>query len=111
LYSRFYKVAKRRLDDISTVAAGFSVELDSSGRVTQARFALGGVAATPLRLYTAEEAILGQRWNNESVRRVQSALEKAVHPISDHRGSADYRRAVANSLIEKFYWDYQRVAA
>jgi xanthine dehydrogenase small subunit len=110
-YSRFYKVAKRRMDDISTVAAGFSIDLDRSGRVSRARFAFGGVAPTPLRAYAAEEATLGERWNNALVRRVQSALEKALHPISDHRGSADYRREVAKSLIEKFCWEYQEVAA
>jgi xanthine dehydrogenase small subunit len=110
-YSRFYKVAKRRMDDISTVAAGFSVDLDRSGRVSRARFAFGGVGATPLRVYAAEEAMLGERWNNASVRRAQSTLERALHPISDHRGSADYRREVAKSLIEKFCWEYREVAA
>ena len=107
--SRFYKVAKRRMDDISTVAAGFSVDTDPSGRVTRARFAFGGVAATPLRAYAAEELILGERWNNASVRHVQSALEKTLHPISDHRGSADYRREAAKSLIEKFCWEREEV--
>jgi xanthine dehydrogenase small subunit len=110
-YSRFYKVAKRRMDDISTVAAGFAIDLDRSGRVSRARFAFGGVAATPLRVYAAEEATLGERWNNALVRRVQSALEKALHPISDHRGSAEYRREVAKSLIEKFCWEHQEIAA
>jgi xanthine dehydrogenase small subunit len=45
---RFYKVAKRRVDDISTVAAGMAMDRDSAGRVTRARLAFGGVAATPL---------------------------------------------------------------
>jgi xanthine dehydrogenase small subunit len=110
-YSRFYKVAKRRLDDISTVAAGFSLDVDQSGRVTRARFAFGGVGPTPLRARSAEDAVVGERWTKASVRGVQSALEKELHPISDHRGSADYRREAAKSLIEKFCWEYQQVAA
>jgi len=110
-YSRFYKVAKRRMDDISTVAAGFAADLDLNGRVTRARFAFGGVAATPLRIYAAEEAILGERWNKATIKRVQSALENALNPIGDHRGSAEYRREIANSLIEKFCWEYQEAAA
>jgi xanthine dehydrogenase small subunit len=109
--SRFYKVAKRRVDDISTVAASFSVDLSPSGRVTRARFAFGGVAPTPLRALAAEEAMLGLRWTEASVKRVQSALEQTLHPISDHRGSAEYRREAAKSLIEKFCWEYQQVAA
>src|SRR5439155_12030129 len=36
-FTRFYKVAKRALDDISTVAAAMSLDLDTAGRVTQAR--------------------------------------------------------------------------
>ena len=45
---RFYKVAKRRLDDISTVAAAMALDWEKSGNVRRARFAFGGVAATPL---------------------------------------------------------------
>lgn len=110
-YARFYKVAKRRMDDISTLAAGFSIELDARGRVIRARFAFGGVAATPVRVYAAEEAILGERWNKTSIKRVQAALERVLSPIGDHRGSADYRREAAKSLIEKFCWEYEEAAA
>jgi xanthine dehydrogenase small subunit len=108
---RFYKAAKRRVDDISTVAAGISMDLDSVGRVTRAVFAFGGVAAVPLRVYAAEEAALGQRWNQAAVERVQSVLERTLKPISDHRGSAEYRVEVAKSLVEKFWWERQEAAA
>jgi xanthine dehydrogenase small subunit len=108
---QFYKAAKRRVDDISTVAAGISMDLDSVGRVTRAVFAFGGVAAVPLRVYAAEEAALGQRWNQAAVERVQSVLERTLKPISDHRGSAEYRVEVAKSLVEKFWWERQEAAA
>ena len=49
-FVRFYKVAKRRLDDISTVAAAMALDVDQHGKVRRARFAFGGVAATPLRV-------------------------------------------------------------
>ena len=102
---RFYKVAKRRLDDISTVAAGMAMELDGAGRVARARFAFGGVAAIPLLTVQAEEAVLGERWNEAAVERVQAVLGRTLRPISDHRGSAEYRLAIAQSLVEKFYWE------
>jgi xanthine dehydrogenase small subunit len=108
---QFYKAAKRRVDDISTVAAGISMDLDTVGRVTRAVFAFGGVAVVPLRLYAAEEAALGQRWNQAAVERVQSALDRTLKPISDHRGSAEYRVEVAKSLVEKFWWERQEAAA
>ena len=58
-FIRFYKVAKRRADDISTVAAAMALDRDRSGRVRSARFAFGGVAATPNALvYAASQALL-----------------------------------------------------
>lgn len=102
---RFYKVSKRRLDDISTVAAGLAVDVDRSGRIQRARFAFGGVAATPIRLREAEYLVTGQPWNREAVVRVQEMIDRTVTPISDLRGSKDYRREVAKQLVEKFWWE------
>jgi xanthine dehydrogenase small subunit len=110
-FSRFYKVAKRRMDDISTVAAGFTLEWNSAGRIVRARFAFGGVAPVPLRVEAAEEAAIGERWNGATVRRVQAVLARTLKPIGDHRGSAEYRLAIAQSLIEKFWWERQEAAA
>jgi xanthine dehydrogenase small subunit len=93
------------LDDISTVAASMAMDWDAAGRITRARFAFGGVAATPIRATVAEEAILGGRWNEDAVERVQAILDDTIEPIGDHRGSADYRREVAKSLVEKFWWE------
>jgi len=104
-FVRFYKVAKRRLDDISTVAAAMAIDRDHSGRVRRARFAFGGVAATPLLAVEAEQAVLGQIWNESAVERVQQVLDTVLSPMSDHRGSREYRREVAKSLVEKFWWE------
>jgi len=108
---RFYKVAKRRVDDISTVAAAMAMDWNKSGQVTRARFAFGGVAAVPLRVETAEAAALGRRWNGTTVERVQAALERTLKPIGDHRGSAEYRLAVAGSLVAKFLHEPRELAA
>ena len=108
---RFYKVAKRRLDDISTVAAAFSVTLDSASRVQRARLAYGGVAAVPKRCIEAESAIIGRIWNQRTVAKAQAAIASNLRPISDHRGSAEYRLALAQSLFEKFYYERLEAAA
>jgi xanthine dehydrogenase small subunit len=110
-FTRFYKVAKRRMDDISTVAAGMAMDWDEAGRITRARFVFGGVAAVPLRVVAAEEAVVGQRWNEAAVERVQAILDRKLQPLSDHRGSAEYRLAMAKSLIEKFWWERREAAA
>jgi xanthine dehydrogenase small subunit len=100
---RFYKVAKRRLDDISTVAAAFALSRDRAGRVEMARLAYGGVAAVPTRARSAEASLVGSNWDLTAVARAQGALEREVSPIGDHRGSAAYRLAMAQSLIAKFH--------
>jgi xanthine dehydrogenase small subunit len=105
-FLRFYKVAKRRVDDISTVAAAIAIDVDSHGRIGRARFAYGGVAATPVRVTEAEDAIVGQAWSEAAVDRVQAVLDRTLHPLSDHRGSKEYRLEVSKSLVEKSQWEY-----
>jgi xanthine dehydrogenase small subunit len=110
-FTQFYKVAKRRVDDISTVAAGFSADVGARGRASRVRFAFGGVAATPVRAFAAEELMLGEQWNEATSGKVRSVLDRQLSPISDHRGSADYRREVAKALIEKFFYERNEAVA
>jgi xanthine dehydrogenase small subunit len=110
-FVRFFKIAKRRMDDISTVAAAMAMDWDASGRISRARFAFGGVAGIPLRAMVAEDAVIGQRWNATAGERAQAALDRTISPISDLRGSAEYRLAVAKSLIAKFLWERREAAA
>src|SRR5205085_7780094 len=109
-YVRFFKVAKRRMDDISTVAAAFAVDLDSASRVTRARLAYGGVAPVPLRAIQAEDALQGRIFNECTVQEDQEILGQTLQPISDHRGSAAYRLALAQSLLHKFWWEQREEA-
>ena len=101
----FYKVSKRRLDDISTVAAAMAMDWDGKRRVRRARFAFGGVASTPIRVAEAEAAVMGQLWNEAAVERIQRILDRTLTPISDMRGSKEYRLHVSKSLVEKFWWE------
>jgi xanthine dehydrogenase small subunit len=100
---RIYKVAKRRLDDISTVFAAMALDRDAAGVVTRAAFAFGGVAATPLLVHQAEAAVIGRPWTSAGVARVQEVLDRELTPMSDHRGSKAYRLAVSKSLVDKFW--------
>lgn len=105
---RFYKIAKRAMDDISTVAAAMAIDRDASGRIRAARFAFGGMAATPVRLVEAERAIEGSRWDEAAVERVQRVIDSSLTPLTDHRGSARFRLEVAQRLVEKFFWEARR---
>ena len=99
--AEFFKVSKRREMDISAVSAAFCLECDENGIVTDARLAFGGVAATPARARRAERAQLG-RTLPEALAAVLDALGEDFTPLTDRRGSAEYRRGVVRGLWEKF---------
>ena len=104
----FYKIAKRRMDDISTAAAAISVTWDDRNTVTRARFCFGGVAAVPLRLAEAEAVVVGRPWEDAAVERVQQVIAGTLKPLSDHRGSKEYRLDVCCALVQKFRWEHRR---
>ena len=105
-FSQAYKVGKRGTDDISIVAAAFTVDVDGAGRVVHSRLAYGGVAATPLRAVAAEEVLVGQPWNAQSVKEVKAVLGETFAPIDDLRGSAAYRNKLIANLFEKFFYEF-----
>jgi xanthine dehydrogenase small subunit len=102
---RFYKVSKRVLDDISSIAAAFALDLDPAGRVERLRVAYGGIAAVPLRAHAIERAALGRPWDEATLNALQQAAGGLGTPLSDHRASAEYRRAMIGSLLERFFWE------
>jgi xanthine dehydrogenase small subunit len=102
---RFYKVSKRELDDISTVAAAFTLELDGEGRIARFRAAYGGVAATPQRAEAVEQEAQGRPFDRATLARMVAASQGFATPLSDHRGSAAYRRAMIGRLLEKFFFE------
>ncbi|WP_022893044.1 xanthine dehydrogenase small subunit [Agromyces subbeticus] len=98
----FHKIAKRRFDDISSVAIGFALDIDD-GVIAAARIGLGGVAATPLRAYATEAALIGEPWNVSTVRAGSAVLQGEGTPMSDHRASSDYRSLMLGSALLKLY--------
>lgn len=98
----FHKIAKRRFDDISSVAVAFALEIEG-GTVTAARIGLGGVAATPLRACATEEALVGKAWNVAVVKAASKILQAEGTPMSDHRASSDYRSHMLGTSLLKLY--------
>ena len=97
----FHKVAKRRIDDISSVAVAFAVDV-VDGIVRKARIGLGGVAATPLRALATEAALEGEPWNPGTVARAAGVLAREGTPIDDVRASAAYREAMLRNALVRF---------
>jgi len=106
--SAFHKIAKRRFDDISSVAVGFALRLDASmdgeaPSVADIKIGLGGVAATPLRAQRTEEFLAGKTWSGEMIGQAAELLNAEATPISDHRASAAYRTAMLGASLRKFF--------
>ena len=100
----FHKIAKRRFDDISSVAVAVAIDLDGAGGlIERARIGVGGVAATPIRAFATEAALVGQRWSVETVAAAADVLAGEGTPIDDHRASARYRTAMLRSSLLKLY--------
>ena len=98
---RCYKISKRFDQDISAVLGAFRFRI-RRGRVTGARIAFGGMAATPKRAREAEAAVTGLRLRDPAPwPAAADALARDFSPIDDHRASAGYRMRVAKALLVK----------
>ena len=98
----FHKIAKRRFDDISSVAVAFALDI-ADGVVQRARIGLGGVAATPMRARDTEDALTGRPWTIDTARAAAAVLYAEGSPIDDHRASARFRMAMLGQSLLKLH--------
>jgi carbon-monoxide dehydrogenase medium subunit len=96
----FLKFLPRTADDYATVAVAAIVTLEPDGeRCREARIALGSVGVTPLRGMAAEALLSGQRLSESLLQTAGEAVKGAVDPLSDHRGSAAYKREMTGVMV------------
>lgn len=88
--------------DIAVVGVGASVVLsgDKSSFVS-ARIAVGAVAPTPLFVSAAGEALAGEPVSDETIQRAADIARDAARPISDMRGTAEYRKHLTSVLTRR----------
>ncbi|UYQ60646.1 xanthine dehydrogenase small subunit [Streptomyces peucetius] len=98
----FHKIAKRRFDDISSVAVAFALDIED-GVVRKARIGLGGVAATPIRALATEAALQGRPWSAETVEAAARVMRGEGTPMGDHRASSLYRSAMLGQSLRKLH--------
>ena len=94
------KISKRLEDDISAVSLVIGLQLGHNGLVKSCRIGVGGVASTPLSAKEVEGWMIGQTWGTSLARAAAEKLVSQINPISDHRASADYRKAVILKIFE-----------
>ncbi|MGH6689647.1 MAG: FAD binding domain-containing protein, partial [Gammaproteobacteria bacterium] len=111
----YLKFLPRTADDYATVAVAATVTLEPDGeRCREARIALGSVGVTPLRGRAAEALLSGERRGESLLRAAGQAAKGEVDPLTDHRGSAAYKREMTAVMVERALaqaWDAARRAA
>ena len=100
---RTYKVSKRRDLDIATVSAAFRVDLNEHGIVNDITLAYGGMAECTKRSVSTEKFLKGKRWERQQIEEARHLIDTDFNPISDVRGSAEFRRVAARNLLLKFW--------
>jgi xanthine dehydrogenase small subunit len=102
---RLYKVSKRKEMDVSTFRA--AVRIARRGDVIErAAIAYAGVGPTVRRLRDTENFLEGQPFSEETFRAAGRRAHTEVEPISDHRGSRDYKLRLAENILLKFFYDW-----
>jgi CO/xanthine dehydrogenase FAD-binding subunit len=87
--------------DIAVVGCGVNVTLDGHGVCADARVVLGAVAPTQLIVEEAATALNGHRLDDPTLAALDLAAQRACKPITDKRGTIEYRTKVAGVLARR----------
>jgi xanthine dehydrogenase small subunit len=101
---RLYKVSKRKEMDISTFRAAVRVGV-SGGVIAHAALAFAGVGPKVIRLARTESYLSGRPFDEPTFREAGRRARAEVEPVSDVRGSRDFRLALAENVLMAFYHD------
>lgn len=95
----FEKVGQRNALACSVVSLAAAVRVSQDGIVKKASLAWGSVGPTIITCPEAEDALMGRELCRSRLQEAASLVRECVHPISDIRASAEYRRTVAGNLL------------
>jgi xanthine dehydrogenase small subunit len=101
---KLYKVSRRNDLDIATFGAAIRVER-AGDTIRRARLAYAGVAPTVVRLPATEAFLQGQPFTEGTFLEAGRRASAEIQPISDVRGSRDFRWLLAENILAKFYGD------
>jgi len=97
----YQRLIPRTEMDIAVVGAGVNLSLDAGGVITSARVSLGAVAPTALLVADAAAAIVGTKLEAAALDALDAAARAAAKPISDKRGTVEYRVKIAGVLAKR----------
>ncbi len=98
--ARYIRFIPRNEMDIAVAGAGVSVTLEN-GNIGSARVSLASVAPTPLFVREAGDAMAGKPATEETVRIASALAREAARPITDMRGTIEYRRHLCEVLTRR----------
>lgn len=107
---KLYKISKRRDMDISTVTLAIWIEL-AGETISTVRLAAGGVGPVVLRLPEAEAALAGEPLTLGAMEAAGRIARDEITPLSDVRGSSDYRLKLVENLFAKCWHDLSSTTA
>jgi carbon-monoxide dehydrogenase medium subunit len=87
--------------DIAVVGCGVNVTLDAGGTCTEARVVIGAVAPTTVVVEDAAKALIGHKLDEATLAALDAAVQKACKPITDKRGTIEYRTKVAGVIARR----------
>ena len=99
--SSYMRLEYRRAMEIAIVGAAARVTLDGAGAVADLRLALAAVAPTIVRSPAAEDELRGHMPTESNIRQAVDLIDESINPISDVRGTSDYRRAMAREIAAR----------
>ena len=97
-FYNFEKVSKRTHLDIASVNTAAKITMENDV-VKVAHISMGGVAPIPKYLFNTSKFLIGKTINSETIKEAVSILQSEIAPISDVRGSSDYKRLLAQQLF------------
>lgn len=97
----YLRFTPRREMDIAIAGAAAWIALDGDGFIAAARIVLASVAPTAIRAPTAEDRVIGERPTATLMAEAGDLATRDARPISDTRGSADYRRQLVSVLTAR----------
>ena len=98
--ANYMRFIPRNEMDIAVAGAGTSVVLDN-GNIKSARVALAAVAPTPLYVSAIGDAIAGKPANEETLAEAGQMARDAARPITDMRGTIEYRKHLCDVLTRR----------
>ena len=96
-----YLKLERRIGDFAVVSVAVQVSLDGQGICREVGIGLGAVGLTPLKAVQAEEHLRGQALTSDVVDEAAERVYQMAQPLSDIRGSAEYKRSVVRALFKR----------